>query len=178
MFVWGVMSLAALARWCGGNPLADVAQKAAARSRRVHVSGVGHRLAVGPADVGHLLGMGCAADLGADPVLMYLGLIRAVARGGGSGRAPRGRQPSSRGRAINLPIIKFCVDLVEHAAISRLGDAESAALRSTRIPDTAAGDGDRIFFSFVTLHLAAMRNEILRRRVRSLQMMQASQQAA
>ena len=29
---------------------------------------------------------------------------------------------------------------------------------------------------FVTLHLAAMRNEILRRRVRSLQMMQASQQ--
>jgi heme exporter protein C len=31
---------------------------------------------------------------------------------------------------------------------------------------------------FVTLHLAVMRNEILRRRVRSLQMMQASQQAA
>ena len=31
---------------------------------------------------------------------------------------------------------------------------------------------------FITLHLAAMRNEILRRRVRSLQMMQASQQAA
>ena len=31
---------------------------------------------------------------------------------------------------------------------------------------------------FVTLHLAATRNEILRRRVRSLQMMQASQQAA
>jgi len=27
---------------------------------------------------------------------------------------------------------------------------------------------------FITLHLAAMRNEILRRRVRSLQMMQAS----
>jgi heme exporter protein C len=31
---------------------------------------------------------------------------------------------------------------------------------------------------FVTLHLAAMRNEILRRRVRSLQMMQAGQKAA
>ena len=31
---------------------------------------------------------------------------------------------------------------------------------------------------FVTLLLAAMRNEILRRRVRSLQMMQASQKAA
>ena len=31
---------------------------------------------------------------------------------------------------------------------------------------------------FVTLHLAAMRNEILRRRVRALQMMQASQHSA
>jgi len=31
---------------------------------------------------------------------------------------------------------------------------------------------------FITLHLAAMRNEILRRRVRGLQMMQASRQAA
>jgi heme exporter protein C len=31
---------------------------------------------------------------------------------------------------------------------------------------------------FLTLHLAAMRNEILRRRVRSLQMMQASRSAA
>jgi heme exporter protein C len=30
---------------------------------------------------------------------------------------------------------------------------------------------------FVTLHIAAMRNEILRRRVRSLQMMQASRVA-
>jgi heme exporter protein C len=31
---------------------------------------------------------------------------------------------------------------------------------------------------FLTLHLAAMRNEILRRRVRALQMMQADQKAA
>jgi heme exporter protein C len=31
---------------------------------------------------------------------------------------------------------------------------------------------------FLTLHLAAMRNEILRRRVRALQMMQASQRSA
>ena len=31
---------------------------------------------------------------------------------------------------------------------------------------------------FLTLHLAAMRNEVLRRRVRTLQMMQASKQAA
>jgi heme exporter protein C len=31
---------------------------------------------------------------------------------------------------------------------------------------------------FLTLHLAAMRNEILRRRVRALQMLQASQRPA
>jgi heme exporter protein C len=31
---------------------------------------------------------------------------------------------------------------------------------------------------FITLHLAAMRNEILRRRVRALQMQQASQPRA
>jgi heme exporter protein C len=31
---------------------------------------------------------------------------------------------------------------------------------------------------FLTLHLAAMRNEILRRRVRALQMMQASRRPA
>jgi heme exporter protein C len=31
---------------------------------------------------------------------------------------------------------------------------------------------------FLTLHLAAMRNEILRRRVRALQMLQASQRSA
>jgi heme exporter protein C len=31
---------------------------------------------------------------------------------------------------------------------------------------------------FITLHLAAMRNEILRRRVRALQMMQAGKPAA
>jgi heme exporter protein C len=31
---------------------------------------------------------------------------------------------------------------------------------------------------FITLHVAAMRNEVLRRRVRTLQIMQASRQAA
>jgi heme exporter protein C len=31
---------------------------------------------------------------------------------------------------------------------------------------------------FITLQLAAMRNEVLRRRVRALQMMQASQRSA
>ncbi len=40
-----------------------------AAGRSLHVSGARHRIAVGAPDVGHLLGVGCAADLGADPVL-------------------------------------------------------------------------------------------------------------
>ena len=49
--------------------------------RLLHVSRAGDGLAVGPADVGHLLGMGCAADLGADPVPDVSRPDRAVARG-------------------------------------------------------------------------------------------------
>jgi heme exporter protein C len=60
MFVWGVMSLAALGTLVWRHPLADVAAKAA---------------------VGYLLGMGRAADLGADPVSDVSRPDRAVARG-------------------------------------------------------------------------------------------------
>jgi len=67
---------------------------------------------------------------------------------------------------------------VEHAASAGLGDAAGRALTRPRLPDPAARHGRRLSLLFVTLHLAAMRNEILRRRVRALQMMQASQQAA
>ena len=37
--------------------------------RRLHVPGAVDRIALGQADVGHVLGVGCAADVGADPVL-------------------------------------------------------------------------------------------------------------
>ena len=80
--------------------------------------------------------------------------------------------------AINLPIIKFSVDwwntLHQPASVMRMGG--SSLDRAFLIPLLVMAVGFSLLF--ITLHLAAMRNEILRRRVRSLQMMQASQQAA
>ena len=76
--------------------------------------------------------------------------------------------------AINIPIIKFSVDwwntLHQPASVLRMGGStlDKAFLWPLLVMAIAFS------LLFVTLHLAAMRNEILRRRVRSLQMMQAS----
>ena len=70
--------------------------------------------------------------------------------------------------AINLPIIKFSVDwwntLHQPASVIRMGG--STLDRAFLLPLLVMA----VAFSllFITLHLAAMRNEILRRRVRSL----------
>src|SRR5436309_12139623 len=80
--------------------------------------------------------------------------------------------------AINLPVIKFSVDwwntLHQPASVMKLGGPSLD--RAFLIPLLIMA----VAFSllFLTLHLAAMRNEILRRRVRALQMMQASQRSA
>ncbi|MBV8920508.1 MAG: heme transporter HemC, partial [Bradyrhizobium sp.] len=75
--------------------------------------------------------------------------------------------------ALNLPIIKFSVDwwntLHQPASVLRLGGPTLD--RAFLIPLLVMAVGFTLLF--FTLHLAAMRNEILRRRVRSLQMMQA-----
>jgi heme exporter protein C len=79
--------------------------------------------------------------------------------------------------AINIPIIKFSVDwwntLHQPASVFRMGG--STLDRAFLIPLLMMALGFSLLF--VTLHLAAMRNEILRRRVRSLQVMQASQRS-
>ena len=80
--------------------------------------------------------------------------------------------------AINIPIIKFSVDwwntLHQPASVLRMGG--STLDKAFLIPLLVMA----VAFSllFITLHLAAMRNEILRRRVRALQMQQASQPRA
>jgi heme exporter protein C len=75
--------------------------------------------------------------------------------------------------AINLPIIKFSVDwwntLHQPASVFRLGGP--AIDRSILLPLIVMAVAFTILF--LTLHLAAMRNEILRRRVRTLRLMQA-----
>jgi heme exporter protein C len=75
--------------------------------------------------------------------------------------------------AINLPIIKFSVDwwntLHQPASVIRLGGPAIHPAILTPLLTMALAFG----LLFVTLHLAAMRNEILRRRVRAMWLMQA-----
>jgi heme exporter protein C len=75
--------------------------------------------------------------------------------------------------AINIPIIKFSVDwwntLHQPASVLRLGGSTiHPTILMPLITMLVA-----FTLLFLTLHLAAMRNEILRRRVRTMLMMQA-----
>jgi heme exporter protein C len=107
--------------------------------------------------------------------LMYLGLIALWRAVEDQSRAARAAAILTLVGAINLPIIKFSVDwwntLHQPASVMRMG--APTLDRAFLIPLLVMG----LAFSllFLTLHLAAMRNEILRRRVRMLQMMQAAQ---
>ena len=76
--------------------------------------------------------------------------------------------------AVNIPIIKFSVDwwntLHQPASVLRVG---GSTIHPTILMPLIAM---LVAFTllFLTLHLAAMRNEIMRRRIRSLLMLQAS----
>src|SRR5690606_10345725 len=110
--------------------------------------------------------------------LMYLGLIALWRSVEDPARAARAAAVLTLVGAINLPIIKFSVDWWNtlHQPASVLRAAGPALDKSFLIPLLIMA----VAFSllFVTLHLAAMRNEILRRRVRTLRMMLAAQAAA
>ncbi len=119
-------------------------------------------------------------------VLMVLPLIAFIALAllfwfrlgsGDPSRAARAAAVLTLVGALNLPIIKFSVDwwntLHQPASVMRMGG--STLDRAFLIPLLVMAVAFTLLF--VTLHLAAMRNEILRRRVRSLQMMQASRTA-
>ena len=75
--------------------------------------------------------------------------------------------------AINLPIIKFSVDwwstLHQPASVLRLGGPTIHPSLLTPLLVMALA----FLLLFLTLHLAAMRNEIMRRRVRTMLMLQA-----
>jgi heme exporter protein C len=105
--------------------------------------------------------------------LMYLGLMALWRTVEDPSRAGRAAAILTLVGAINLPIIKFSVDwwntLHQPAAVFRAGGPTMT--RDFLVPLMIMAVAFTLLF--VTLHLAAMRNEILRRRVRSLQMMQA-----
>ena len=104
---------------------------------------------------------------------MYLGLIALYRSVEDPSRAARAAAILTLVGAINLPIIKFSVDwwntLHQPASVLRLGGSRLHPTLLVPLLDMAIA----FALLFLVLHLAAMRNEILRRRVRTLQLMQA-----
>ena len=109
--------------------------------------------------------------------LLYLGVMALYWTAEDPGRGSRAAAVLSLVGAINLPIIKFSVDwwntLHQPASIFRMGGStiDPSILWPLLIMAVA------FTLLFFTLHLAAMRNEILRRRVRTMRMMQAQEVA-
>src|ERR1700722_15446706 len=175
-FVWGVMSVAALGTLVWRHPLADVAAKCAAPLGAAFTF---LALVTGSLWGGPMWGTYWVWDARLTSVLilflMYLGLIALWRAVEDPPRAARAAAVLTLAGAINLPIIKFSVDwwntLHQPASVMRIGGPSLD--RAFLIPLLVMA----VAFSllFITLHLAAMRNEILRRRVRALQLMQVAQ---
>jgi heme exporter protein C len=104
---------------------------------------------------------------------MYLGVIALWRAIDDPTRAARAAAVLTLVGAINVPIIKFSVDwwntLHQPASVIRLGG--STIHPTILIPLLTMIVAFTLLF--LTLHLAAMRNEILRRRVRTMMMRHA-----
>lgn len=174
MFGWTLMSVAALGTLVWRHPLADVAGKAAAP--------LGAAFTFICLVTGSLWGRPTwgtywvwDARLTSMLVLLllYLGVIALYWTAEDPNRGSRAAAVLTLVGALNLPIIKFSVDwwntLHQPASVLRLGG--SAIDPSILIPLLVMAFAFTLLF--VTLHLATMRNEILRRRLRTMQMMQA-----
>jgi heme exporter protein C len=175
MFVWGVMCIAALGTLVWRHPLADVAAKAAAP---IGAAFTFIALVTGSLWGRPMWGTYWEWDARLTSVLilflMYLGIMALWRAVDDPSRAARAAAILTLVGAINLPIIKFSVDwwntLHQPASVLRIGGPtiHSSLLVPLLIMALAFS------LLFLTLHLAAMRNEILRRRVRTLRLMQAS----
>ena len=174
MFGWGLMSVAALGTLVWRHPLADVAAKSAAP---IGAAFTLLCLVTGSLWGRPMWGTYWVWDARLTSVLvlfiMYLGVIALYRAVDDPARAGRAAAILTLVGAINIPIIKFSVDwwstLHQPASVLRLGG--SALHPTILIPLLYMAVAFTLLF--VTLHIAAMRNEILRRRVRTLQMMQA-----
>jgi heme exporter protein C len=174
MFVWAIMSAASLGTLVWRHPLADVAAKSAAPLGATFTF---LALVTGSLWGRPMWGTYWEWDARLTSVLilflMYLGLIALWRAVEDPARAARAAAVLTLVGALNLPIIKFSVDwwntLHQPASVMRLGGPTLD--RAFLVPLLVMAVAFTLLF--FTLHLAAMRNEILRRRVRSLQMMQA-----
>ena len=176
MMGWGLMSFAALGTLVWRHPLADVTAKAAAP--------IGAAFTFLCLVTGSLWGRPTwgtywvwDARLTSELVLLllYFGVLSLYWTAEDPGRGARAAAILALVGAVNLPIIKFSVDwwntLHQGKSIFRSGGStiDPSILWPLLIMTIA------FTLLFVSLLLAAMRNEILRRRVRSMRLMQAQQ---
>jgi heme exporter protein C len=174
MGCWTLMSLAALGTLVWRHPLADVSAKAAAP---IGAAFTFICLTTGMLWGRPMWGAYWVWDARLTSVLvlflMYLGVIALWRTVDDPSRAGRAVAILTLVGAINLPIIKFSVDwwntLHQPASVMKLG---GAAIHPTILYPLLAM-ALAFLLLFITLHIAAMRNEILRRRVRTLMMMKA-----
>jgi heme exporter protein C len=176
LFIYIVMSAAALGTLVWRHPLADAAQKAAAPLGAAFTFVC---LATGSLWGRPMWGTWWVWDARLTSVLVlfliYLALIALWEAIEEPGRAARAAAIMTLVGAVNLPIIKFSVDwwntLHQPASVFRIGGPAIATsmLLPLLIMTLAAT------FLFLTLHLMALRNEILRRRLRRLTILAAEQ---
>jgi heme exporter protein C len=173
-FVWGVMSVAALGTLVWRHPLADVAAKCAAPLGAAFTFVA---LVTGSLWGRPMWGTYWVWDARLTSVLvlflMYLAVIALWRTVDDPARAGRAAAVLTLVGAVNLPIIKFSVDwwntLHQPASVFRMGGPTVDRSMLTALAVMALA----FTLLFVTLHLAAMRNEIMRRRVRTLLLTQA-----
>jgi heme exporter protein C len=174
-FVYGVMTLAALGTLVWRHPLADAAQKAAAPL------GAGFTficLVTGSLWGKPMWGTYWVWDARLTSVLVlfliYLGIIALWRAIEDPGRAARAVAILTLVGVVNLPIIKFSVEwwntLHQPASVFRLGGPTIAPSLLWPLLVMALA----FTFLFLTLHLMAIRNEILRRRIARVTMLTAS----
>lgn len=172
MFVWGVMSVASFGTLVWRHPLADVAAKAAAPLGAAFTF---LALVTGSLWGRPMWGTYWVWDARLTSVLvlflMYLGIMALWRTVEDPSRAARVVAILTLVGAINIPIIKFSVDwwntLHQPASVFRAGgpSIDSSILVPLFVMAIA------FTLLFLTLHVAAMRTEILRRRIRTLRLM-------
>jgi heme exporter protein C len=171
---WTLMSIAALGTLVWRHPLADVAAKSAAPLGAAFTLLC---LLTGSLWGRPMWGTYWVWDARLTSVLvlfvMYLGLLALWRAVEDPARAGRAAAVLTLVGAINLPVIKFSVDfwntLHQPASVLRVGGPTIHP--SILVPLLIMALAFALLFA--TLLLAAMRNEILRRRVRSMRLLRA-----
>ncbi|MGE0750780.1 MAG: heme ABC transporter permease [Variibacter sp.] len=174
MACWGLMSVAGLGTLVWRHPLADVTAKAAAP---IGAAFTFLCLLTGSLWGRPMWGTYWVWDARLTSVLvlflMYLGILALWRAVEDPTRAARAVAILTIVGAINIPIIKFSVDwwntLHQSASVVRMGGPaiDPSILHPLLVMALA------MTLLFATLLVAAMRNEILRRRVRAMRLMQA-----